>query len=188
MFKIRIIDITRELNEDVVIYEGDPRIRIEQFYTVESNGFAITKLSMGSHSGTHMDAPSHVIPGAKNVSEIPLSALMGECVVVDTENFQVPANFKNVLIKTGSLESKAKLSEKQAQQLLDAGVRLVGTDALSIGNDRVHKTLLEEGCMILESLDLSRAEPGTYFLCALPLKIKADGAPVRACLIEKLID
>jgi len=182
---IKIIDITRELNESVIVYEGDPQVMIERFYTVEGNGFAVTKLSMGSHSGTHIDAPSHVVEGGKDVSDLPLSALMGECVVVDREHIEIPVGVKNVIIKSDN-DRKARLSEKQARQLIDAGVRLVGTNALSIGNDGVHQILLKEDCVILEVLDLSKVACGNYFLCALPLKIKADGAPLRACLIKGL--
>ncbi len=72
--------------------------------------------------------------------------------------------------------------------LVDAGVKVVGTDNLSIGNDVVHNTLLKEGCIILESLNLDGVEPGVYTLCALPLKIACDGAPLRACLIRDLED
>ena len=180
---MKVIDITLELNDQVKIYEGDPRVRVEQFYTVENNGFAITKLSMGSHSGTHIDAPSHVLPGGKHVSEIPLSALVGECVVVGKSNMKIPTDIKKVLVK-GTPEKEARISEKQAQALVDAGVRLVGTDSLSIGSDKVHDILLREGCLILESLDLRKAEPGLYMLCALPLKVACDGAPLRACLIQ----
>ncbi len=138
---------------------------------------------MGSHSGTHIDAPSHVREGGKNVSEIPLSALVGQCVVAPADHLKIPAGIKMVLIKSTD-GKEARINEAQARKLVDAGVGLVGTDALSIGSDEVHTILLSEGCPVLESLDLRKAEPGLYMLCALPLKIKADGAPVRACLIK----
>lgn len=183
MFNIKIIDITRELNDQTKIYEGDPHVRIEQFYTVETNGFAITKLSMGSHSGTHIDAPSHVISGGRHVSQIPLSEMVGQCVVVDKNGMKIPADMRRVIIK-GEDEETGRITESQARKLVDAGVRLVGTDSLSIGSDEVHDILLSEGCLILESLELSKAEPGIYMLCALPLKIAADGSPIRACLVQ----
>lgn len=183
MLEINIIDITTELNDKVKVYEGDPQVLIEQFATVEGNGYAITKISMGSHSGTHIDAPSHVIEGGRSVDEIPLSSLVGQCVVVPADNIKIPAGIKMVLIK-GTPEKEARINEKQAEKLVDAGVCLIGTDALSIGSDKVHDIFLAEGCPILETLDLSKAQPGVYMLCALPLKIKADGAPVRACLLQ----
>ncbi len=171
------------MNDKIQIYEGDPHIRIEQFFTVEGNGFAITKLSMGSHSGTHIDAPSHVLSGGKPVSEIPLSDLVGECVVLDKNNTKIPLHMKRVILK-GIDEMSGRITEKQARMMVDMGVRLVGTDSLSIGSDKVHEILLSEGCAIMELLDLSKVEAGEYMLCALPLKIAADGSPLRACLIQ----
>jgi arylformamidase len=181
---IKIIDITRELNEDIKIYEGDPPFLLENFYTVENNGFAIARLSMGTHTGSHIDAPSHVIPGGKNVRDIPLSQLVGECILVEKNSMKVPSGIKKVIIK-GSDEKSGRITENQARRLVDAGIRLLGTNSISIGSDEVHKILLSEGCSILEYLDLAKAETGTvYMLCAMPLKISADGSPVRACLIQ----
>lgn len=183
---MKIIDITHELSEKLKIYKGDPPVHIERLYSLCDTGFAITKIKMGSHSGTHIDAPSHFIEGGKNVDEIPLSGLLGECAVIEYgAQLEVPKDVPFVIIKNGS-GGKARLTEAQAAALVDAGIRLVGTEELSIGSDIVHKTLLVEGIAILEYLNLERAAPGRYFLCALPLKIKADGAPVRACLLENM--
>lgn len=184
MLKIKIIDITRELNSETRVYEGDPHVRLEQFFTVDNYGYAVTKLTMGSHSGTHIDAPAHVVNGGKTTMEVPLNTLIGDAVLVERENFKIPVGTKRVLLKS-SEGAEARLSERSAQRLVDAGVCLVGTDAQSIGNDKVHKTLLSEGIVVLESLDLHKAEPGEYTLCALPLKINTDGSPIRACLIRE---
>lgn len=181
--KIRIIDITQELGKDTKIYEGDPHIRLEKFFTVDNYGYAVSKLSMGSHSGTYIDAPAHVISGGKTVREIPLTDLVGECLVVEKSEITIPNGTKRLIIK-GSEKGEARISERHARILVDAGIRIIGTDALSIGNDAVHKILLSEEVCILESLKLNRVTPGEYFLCALPLKIDTDGSPIRACLIE----
>lgn len=180
---MRIIDITAELNEQTKTYEGDPKVRLEQAATIDSDGYALTKLSMGSHSGTHLDAPSHYIEGGQTAADIPLSVLIGECRVVESADQQFSSNAERVLIK-GSADREAALDTRQAQALIDAGVRLIGTDGMSVGDDEVHRILLSAQCAVLEHLDLSKAAPGTYILCALPLKIAADGTPVRACLIE----
>ncbi len=184
VFKIKIIDITRELNSDTQVYEGDPHVRLEQFFTVENYGYAVSKLTMGSHSGTHIDAPAHVVVGGKTTKEIPLSTLVGDAVLVERKNLKIPVGTRRLLLKSTE-GAEARLSEQSAQRLVDAGVCLVGTDAQSIGNDAVHKILLCEGIVVLESLDLHKAEPGAYFLCALPLKINTDGSPIRACLIQE---
>lgn len=165
------------------MYQNDPRVHLEQVAFVEQDGYAVTKLSMGSHSGTHVDAQSHYHPGGQTAAEIPLSVLVGRCYVVDIEDFRVPHNAKRVLIK-GNSDKEDTLNMRQAEALLNAGVRVIGTDGISIGSDDVHRLLLEQQCAVLEMLDLSRAAPGPYTLCALPLKVACDGAPVRACLIE----
>ncbi|MEA4853981.1 MAG: cyclase family protein [Christensenella sp.] len=184
---IKIIDITLRLDDTIKIYEGDPHVRLEKFFTVENYGYAVSKLSMGSHSGTHIDAPAHVIDGGRTVREIPLSDLVGDCLVVEIGSGKIPKGTKRVLLK-GAAEEETQLSPKTAKQLVDAGIRLIGTDALSIGNDEVHKIFLSEGICILESLNLKKAAAGKYFLCALPLKIDTDGSPLRACLVEGLVE
>lgn len=156
---------------------------MEKFFTVDNYGYAVSKMSMGSHSGTHIDAPAHVISGGKTVRDIPLSDLVGECIVVEKSEIKIPKGTKRLIIK-GSEEVEARISERHARILVDAGIRIIGTDALSIGNDEVHKILLAEGICILESLKLNRVVPGNYFLCALPLKVDTDGSPIRACLID----
>ncbi|MEG2189071.1 MAG: cyclase family protein [Christensenella sp.] len=183
MFKIKIIDITHELNNETKVYEGDPHVRLEQFFTIESYGYAVTKLTMGTHSGTHIDAPAHVVIGGKTAKEVSLSTLIGEAVLVDKKEFKVGRGTKRIILK-GSHGAEGRLTEKSAQQLVDAGVRLIGTDAQSIGNDAVHKILLGEGIVVLESLNLEKAAAGNYILCALPLKIDTDGSPIRACLLQ----
>ncbi|MEA5003413.1 MAG: cyclase family protein [Christensenella sp.] len=180
---IKIIDITQQLGKDTKIYEGDPHIRMEKFFTVDNYGYAVSKMSMGSHSGTHIDAPAHVMSGGKTVRDIPLSDLVGDCIVVEKSEIKIPKGTKRLIIK-GSEKGEARISERHARILVDAGIRIIGTDALSIGNDEVHKILLSEEVCILESLELSRVTPGNYFLCALPLKVDTDGSPIRACLIE----
>ena len=184
MFEIKIIDITHELNSETKVYEGDPHVRLEQFFTVDNYGYAVTKLTMGSHSGTHIDAPAHVVIGGKTTKEVPLSTLIGEAVLVNEKDFRLPRGTKRVILK-GTEDAEGRLTEKSARSLADAGVRLIGTDAQSIGNDAVHKILLSEGIVVLESLKLDKAEPGNYILCALPLKIDTDGSPIRACLLQE---
>ncbi len=181
---MKIFDITHELNEQTRVYEGDPRVRVETFYTIETNGFSLSKLSMGSHSGTHMDAPAHFVDGAKTVRDISLTRMIGECILVDSDQMKIPSGTKRLLMR-GCAAGEAVLNEKTARTLVEAGVRLFGTDALSIGSDKVHQILAQEGCVILESLNLEGVPAGKYDLIAMPLKINADGSPVRACLVQK---
>lgn len=181
---MHIIDITVELSENVKTYQGDPRVTIEQHATIDQDGYCVVKLGMGSHSGTHLDAPSHYVKDGEPVTQVTLNTLVGKCYVLSPDDMMVPKGARRLLFK-GYTDADSTLNERQARALIDAGIKLVGTDSLSIGADEVHRLLLSEGVAVLELLDLSRTQPGPYFLCALPLKVACDGAPVRACLIDQ---
>jgi Predicted metal-dependent hydrolase len=179
--RMKILDITHELNEETKVYEGDPHFIKEEIYTIEQDGFSLSMLHMGTHLGTHTDAPSHFIPGGKSLADIPLGRYTGECRVLGPEDVNNPGCEK-ILIKSGH-DAPARLNSKQAGMLIRKGVRLIGTDALSIGDDAVHRILLENDCIILEHLKLEGVAEGKYTLWAFPLKIDADGSPIRACLV-----
>ena len=170
----RIIDITRSLHGDMEVYPGDPPVSVTPMVL---GGARVSALQFGSHTGTHVDAPLHFVDGGAGVDALPMSALVGEVVV---SHDVVPA--ERLLLFDGNL------SVDDAQRLVDAGLRLVGTDRITIeeegGDHPVHKLLLAAGVVILETLELSGVEPGTYQLVCLPLKIAGcDGAPARAILI-----
>ncbi len=178
---MRVIDITHKLDENVIIYEGDPRFSCETWRSVKDDGYMLSKMRMGTHTGTHVDAPCHFIDGGKTIAEVPLKRFVGKCIVTDDVD-SIQPDCSRVIITAKS--NGGKLTIQQAQKLLDSKVRLVGTGELSIGNDDVHKLLLANECVILEALNLQDAKVGSYILSAAPLKINADGSPIRACLIE----
>jgi arylformamidase len=170
----RIIDITRPLRGDMEVYPGDPPVSVTPMVL---GGARVSALQLGSHTGTHVDAPLHFVEGGYGVDELPLDALVGEVVVS-----------RQVLPAERLLLFDGNLSVDDAQELVDHGLRLVGTDRITIeeegGDHPVHKLLLGAGVVILETLDLSAVEPGTYQLVCLPLKVEGcDGAPARAILI-----
>lgn len=182
---MRVIDITMELNDRVAVYKSDPHVHLDPYASVEENGYAVTEIVMGSHSGTHVDAPSHILADGHTVLDIPLDLMIGKCYVTYLEDVDtIPKDTRRLLCK-GAKDPSETITYEQGEDLVRAGVRLFGTDGMSIGGDDVHRLLLENGCVILENLVLSEVDPGVYVLCALPLKIAADGAPVRACLLPK---
>jgi arylformamidase len=152
---------------------------------------------MSAHVGTHVDAPSHVLPNGVPIGRVPLEAFFGPACVVDLsgrgeigaealprETFSAP----RVLFRTGG---RVFLSPLAAVRLAERGALLVGTDAMSVDPQDaadlpVHRTLLSRGIFVLENLDLSKAVPGSYFLVALPIFFKElDASPVRAILIKE---
>ena len=197
---MRIVDISLPLGPDTPVYPGDPRVAVERLSEARGGDtYALSRLTLGSHAGTHVDPPAHFIPGAPTAERIPLDACIGPAVVLDVQGGEtliavgemaaLPEGAERVLLRTGGppLGGRA-LSLDAAQQLVRRGVRLVGIDALSIAPagapGDVHRTLLAAGIVILEGLDLSAPPPGPATLLCLPLKLAdGDGAPARAVLI-----
>jgi arylformamidase len=207
----RIHDVSRPLRHGGVIYPGDPEIRFRAHSSIDRGEPAnVTALALGSHSGTHVDAPSHFLPGGSPVDRIPLDRLIGPAAVLDlpVELASVGAadlarhdlsGHRRVLLRTRNSAAAAgtgfsrdycALTADGAEYLIDLGVELVGIDGFSIEafgsvDFAVHHLLLGRGVVIVEGLDLSSISAGVYQLVCLPLRLQGlDGAPARAVLIE----
>jgi len=178
---MKVIDISMELNEETPIYEGDPRFSRDVWRTIRADGYVLSKLRMGTHTGTHVDAPQHFLERGKSVCEISVHRFIGRCYVTsDIRN--IPVGYERVLIN--SRRGGGRLTPDEAEMLVNKRVRLIGTDRLSIGEDKVHKILLTGDCMIIEGLVLNGVEDGEYTLSAAPLKMDTDGSPIRAVLMK----
>jgi arylformamidase len=208
----RIIDISVPVYTGMVYYPGDSGAEIKPYRQISQGDTAnLSDLRLGSHTGTHVDAPHHFNDGMATVDELPLDVLVGPARVLDLTRVQStisPADLEaaglgeavRVLLKTrnsglwqepGFNKDYVSLSDEAADKLLDRRVRLVGIDYLSIerfaaGAYHVHHALLGAAVVVLEGLDLGSVEPGDYELVCLPLKLRGgDGAPARAILIER---
>ena len=178
------------------MYPGDPEVRLERVSSIADGDLAnLSRLDLGVHSGTHVDAPLHFVEGGASVETLPLDVLVGPCVVVDgLDPAAVPPGVERVLFKTpnGRLWERAEFSEdfvaldaEAARALVERGVRLVGIDYLSIGDEEAHQALLGAGMVAIEGLDLREVEPGEYRLVCAPLKLEgAEGAPARVVLLR----
>jgi arylformamidase len=199
---VEIIDISVPLRTGMVTYPGDPKIRLELVQAIAGGASAnISKLDLGVHTGTHVDAPNHFIEGAAGADELPLDVLNGPCEVVavaaldESAAGAVPEGTERVLFKTPNSElwaqdtfpkSFERLDGAAAKALIERGVRLVGVDYLSVGDEDAHHALLGAGIVPLEGLDLRAVEAGSYELRCLPLRlVGSDGAPARAVLIKR---
>ena len=199
----RIIDVTRPLTPDCVVYAGDT---VPEFRQRDSGMYLISDLRMSSHSGTHIDAPVHYLKKGMTVDEIPLSLLIGECRVVDVTQVSGKISAEDLRGRIGGatrLLIRTRYSGTDrfepdypclglpaARLLTEEGVRCVGIDSPSIEefncDGSVHHELLGKGCIIIELLDLSQVVPGIYDLVALPLPLRGmDGSPARVVLCEK---
>ncbi len=193
---MEIIDISRDILKTPV-YPGDPETYIDNAKRIRSGDSCnLNAIYTCLHTATHVDAPLHFIDGAESIDKIPLDLFIGECLVVEAPPGPVTGAFaddnfpykgcRRLLIKGNG---NAHLMESSAYFIADSDIKLVGTDASTIGlsgkNDVIHKALLGRGIPIIEGLDLTDVEPGKYFLVAQPLKISGvEAAPLRAVLIK----
>ena len=204
----KFIDVTVPLSAALPTFPGDPPFQIDVTHRMEGgDSYNVARLTLGTHAGTHVDAPFHFIKGGATVDELALEILIGKVRVVDlggkdsVERADLEAldlrEDLRVLIKTrnsGLLRQKAFqedyvwLSPDAATYLAQVGIKLVGFDYLSIEklgsrDYAAHVALLEAGVVIVEGLDLSEIEPGEYDMVCLPLRIAgADGSPARVVL------
>lgn len=197
-----MIDISLELRKGIINYPGDAPYEEYAYLTHREAGVHITRVIMETHSGTHFDAPYHMIEDGKKVPEIALENFIGPCTVIECNSDAIRVrdipdkHMERVLFKTPNSARYGKFDENfvymeydAAELLVDQKTRLVGIDYLSIEKFHaedfpVHRKLLSNGTVIIEGLDLSTAVPGDYELIALPLRMTQDGAPCRAVLRE----
>ncbi|MGA9397853.1 MAG: cyclase family protein [Anaerolineaceae bacterium] len=206
-------DISVEISATLPVWPGDPSVSIERIQKLEDGANAnVSRMDMGLHTGTHVDAPYHFLTDGAKISEVPLQHFFGPVTVieipgkVDVINADVLGRIdrslftERILFKTRNSGFWSETEEHfhndfvgidltGAQFLVDRGVHLVGIDYLSIApfhkSKPTHETLLGAGVVIVEGLNLSAVPPGTYALYCLPLKLgNAEAAPARAILIK----
>lgn len=207
-------DISTPLRTGLPVWPGDIPVEMTCSQTHEAgDGVQVTHLRLSAHTGTHLDAPLHFVPGGGLVTGLDLHVLVGPARVVqfagtgplDVDFFRaqnLPDPSPRLLLRcdhhSDALHARgdrffheyAGVTPEAAEWLVEHGVRLVGTDYLSIGpfgddNIAVHKTLLGAGMIIVEGLDLRQVEPGIYTLICLPMALPCDGAPCRAVLLPE---
>jgi len=205
-----IYDLTLPLQAGMVEFPGDPPFVQKEAASLKNGDSAnLIAISMGSHTGTHLDAPSHIFPNGATVDRIPLDDLIGTAKVIDLstvgriirpehlqdkdigEGDRLLFKTRNSSYHQGNVFRRdfTYLSEDTAEWLVHRKVRLVGIDYLSIdaldGDNPCHKALLAAGIVILEGLNLIDVPAGSFLLVALPLKIKdCDGSPLRVVLLD----
>jgi arylformamidase len=210
----KLHDISLPLGRDTLVWPGDPPIGVTPKLRISQGDSAnVSELRLGTHSGTHVDPPIHFVEGAPAIDQLALDRVVGPALVADLRDANGsigPAEFERLglsgdvtrlLLRTSNSnlwrsfpvefpDSYACLSPEGAKWIVQNGIGLVGIDFLSIeergaSGHPVHHTLLENGVVIVEGLDLGNVEPGAYNLMCLPLRVvDGDGGPARAVLIE----
>lgn len=210
-----MIDVTAPLREGLVTWPGVvERFHRDVMVSLDAGDpMTVSAFRLGAHTGTHVDAPCHFLPGAGGVESLPLDALIGDAHVIRVPNEDllitadvldaatVPSGVSRLLFKsrnsgwsrrdTEFREDYVACDESVADWCLDRGIRLVGIDYLSIEpfdadarDYPVHRALLDAGIVIVESMELADVDAGPYLLIVLPLLVPgSDGAPARAVLV-----
>jgi arylformamidase len=193
---VQFFDLTQPLYAGMPVLRGDPAVSIVPIRTHEADGYEVTEICLGSHSGTHLDAPRHFLRDGRTLDTYPPERFVGPAVVVDCSAgpgraviearhltqalgpHQVPVN-GFVLIRTGG----NLLATDAARLLLEKGAGIVGVDSPSPDAEPypVHRLLLANDILILENLSgLDRMKPGPATCACLPLAVEGtDAAPAR---------
>ena len=203
-----IIDISMEIDEDMVCYPGNPQPEIEKYRQIPEDSTTESRICIGSHTGTHVDAPQHVEEGGETVKQLELSGFYGNAQVLDLTacKEKVDAddlknkNIKNEIILLKTDNSKHQYQEFRedftyltlsgVEHLINKGVKTVGIDYLSLtkfnGDEQDHKAhrKANQEMNVIEGLDLRKAKPGDYLFSGTPIKTDTDGSPIRAVLIQ----
>jgi len=205
----RIYDVTYSVSEKLPVWPGDPPIAVERTAEISKGHPAnLTRITMGSHTGTHVDAPAHFIDGGATVDRIPIGRFIGKARVVRVDGPSIRATeirrldlagVTKVLFRTRNSRKLRRrrfdqgyvaVAPSGARRLVEKGIDLVGVDYLSVepfANRRfeTHKILLGAGVVVVEGLDLAKVPEGDYELLCFPLLLKGgDGAPARVVLRE----
>ena len=204
----KLLDVSVPLAQGLPTYPGNPEFELHAVKRIADGGSSnVSRMVLGTHTGTHVDAPRHFIDDGAGVDMLPLNLLIGRARVVEIGR-RGPINAGDleaeglredlrVLFKTSNSafwnsdvfhEDYTHLSETGARYLVEQGVKVVGLDYLSIEQFKkpgapAHKALLSNGVIIIEGLNLADAEPGMYEMYCLPLRVAGgDGAPARVVL------
>jgi len=201
------IELTHPVHARMPVWPDSAAPRISQECEIDENcPVRVSWLSLGAHTGTHLDAPAHFLPDGAMVEDLSLEDLIGPAWVVDTgdavvvdaallEGLSIPASARRILFRTSNTR-RGLMSESVfqtdyvaldlsgARWLASKNVKLVGFDYLSVqafhASDETHRLLLRGQTILLEGLDLSRVAQGWHELICLPFLAKGlEGSPTR---------
>ncbi|MDH7602528.1 MAG: cyclase family protein [Armatimonadota bacterium] len=209
---MRIIDLTHTIADGMPVFSGDPEVRIETLPPAGNEGYVVSKILLGTHTGTHVDAPCHLLCGSLGVDQLALDSLVGWAQVLDLPKSkeseidvsdlvafgQRISEGSRLLLRTGRGKYFGRpqffsgfpgITAGAAEWLVSRGIKLLGLEQPSTHptlHRRTHEILLSNGVVILESVaNLCKLTENRVYLIVLPLKLAgADGAPARVVAIE----
>ncbi|CUA79806.1 MULTISPECIES: cyclase family protein [Anoxybacillus] len=203
---MNMYDVTAPIFEGMPVYKNKPE-KQPKLMTVTNDYVTESRIDMDVHTGTHIDAPLHMVKDGETFETIPLEKLVGYCKVLDVTNvddritkedlihFDIQEN-DFILFKTKNSFDDAfnfefiYVAEDAAAYLAEKRIRGVGIDALGVERNQAghptHKTLFSHGIIIIEGLRLKDVPAGEYWMVAAPLKlVGTDAAPARVLLFKQ---
>lgn len=197
---MKFIDLSVSIDKNMPLYPGDPKTIIKQSGLLQKDGYVSHYISMLNHSGTHVDAPSHMIKEGKTLDQYPIETFTGRGIYIPVinQNFDL-SEFKKLQILRGDIvllhtnmcksfnkpeyfKNNPAVPKEVAQYLVQRKIKMVGIDAYSLDHEQfiAHKIFLNNDILILENLrNLEKLKDAHFTIYAFPLKIALDGSPVR---------
>lgn len=207
------VDVTLSIHTNMIFWPSDPPVEILEYKGInKGNSSNVSLLKMGSHTGTHIDAPRHFFDKGTTIDKMSPDVMAGLTRVIEIKDrsaicvnelksknirlgqriFFRTRNSKMQWWKKDISNDSVFLTLAAAKYLVSRRVKLIGIDSLSVGgygrfdSVAVHKALLTSGIWIVEGLDLTQIKTGCYDMLCLPLRIyQADAAPARVFLRMK---
>jgi arylformamidase len=204
---MKLIDVTVPLDSNLPVYPGNTPFMLEAIKRIATGDSSnVSTLHMSAHTGTHVDAPNHFFDGTAGADGLSLDLLIGRARVIEVTSHNaigpnelsgVASEDIRVLLKTPNSRlwrstrfhtDYVGMTEEGARFVVERGVKVLGVDYLSVEEFKkpgapAHRVLLGGGTIVIEGLDLSEVEPGTYEMFCLPLRVVgSDGAPARVVL------
>lgn len=196
---MKLIDLSVTINKKTPVYPGDPAVKITKAGILKRDGYQDHFVCLGTHAGTHVDAPSHMLANSKNIDQLPLEQFCGRGVYIKTDKKIELQKVKDsniqeediVLFQTGMsavyfepdyYDNYLDIPEDVANYLVGKKIKAVGVDMCSIDHEPfpIHKIFLKNNILIIENLTNLEALEGKEFkVYAFPLKLEIDGSPAR---------
>lgn len=194
---VEILDLTKPLDEHLPIYSeenySDPPLMIEDWCSVQSQGYKVSRVSLGTQCGTHIDAPSHFLEGGADLGALPADALLGKYCLLDLDTEGVQIDYRGEPILFLKSKTGVEISEDLFNSLLtmpSCRVWVIVYDVGVKGRDIFHfnRALAEAGKYLVENVDEAaamRVKPGGEIF-VLPLRlVSTSGAPCRVVVRQK---
>lgn len=172
-----IIDLSQPIYDNMPVYPGDPEVHIKPVFTVEKDDWAVSRIEMVTHDGTHVNVPRHIDPKAASLSDFALDSFISKATVFQSESE------KELDSELAYLFVESEITMEIAERVVAAGVKVVGLADIFDFNLDAERYLLQHGVISYEKLSNTDQLPKdtSFMFYGIPLNIQdADGSPVRA--------